>query len=292
MSIRFDGRVAIVTGAGNGLGRCHALGLGARGARVVVNDMGPGADAVAEEIRAAGGEAIAIRADVSDFAATQAMVAQTLERWGRTDILVNNAGILRDRSFAKLEPADFAKVLDVHLTGSFNCTKASWDTMRSQGYGRIVFTSSGSGLFGNFGQANYGAAKTSMIGLMNVLHIEGQKYGIRVNALAPTALTAMTNGLFSADHAALLGPETITPGLLYLVSEDAPSRVIMGAGGGCFTRIVIRETQGVCFDPQELTPEAVAAQWGAIADETGALDIPDAFSQPVRFATMAAGRAT
>ena len=290
MSIRFDGRVAIVTGAGNGLGRCHALGLGERGARVVVNDMGPGAEAVAEEIRAGGGEAVAIRADVSDFAATQAMVAQTLERWGRVDILVNNAGILRDRSFAKLEAPDFAKVLDVHLTGSFNCTKAAWETMRAQAYGRIVFTSSGSGLFGNFGQANYGAAKTGMVGLMNVLHIEGQKYGIRVNALAPTATTAMTKGLFSEEHAALLGPETITPGLLYLVSEDAPSRVIMGAGGGCFTRIVIRETRGVSFDPKTLTPEAVAEQWAAIADETGALDMPDAFSQPVRFAKMAAAR--
>src|SRR5579863_696354 len=245
-AIRFDGRVAIVTGAGNGLGRSHALGLAARGAKVVVNDVGSAldgsggsgsaADRVVQEIEAAGGSAIADNANVTDFAAVASMVERAKAKWGRIDILVNNAGILRDKSFAKMDLADFRAVMDVHVMGAVHCTKAVWDLMRAQNYGRIVFTSSSSGLYGNFGQANYGAAKAAMIGLMNVLHHEGQKNNICVNILSPTALTAMTEGLLPAAAAALLTPESVTPAVLFLVSETAPSRVIVGAGAGCFAR--------------------------------------------------------
>ena len=234
MTIRFDDRVAIVTGAGNGLGRAHALGLAALGARVVVNDFGGAQDGsggssdqaikVVAEIEAAGGEAMADAADVTDSGAVERMIAAALDRWGRVDILVNNAGILRDKSFVKMEAADFRKVVDVHLYGAVNCTKAVWDTMRTQEYGRIVFTSSGSGLYGNFGQSNYGAAKTAMIGLMNVLAVEGEKYGIRVNCLAPTAATRMTEGLLSPEELERMQPEVITPGLLTRRSDDPTTR--------------------------------------------------------------------
>ena len=228
MEIRFDGKVAIVTGAGTGLGRCHALGLAARGARVMVNDLGASTDgqgassaaaeSVAEEIRAAGGDALAHGADVSDPEAVADMVGKAMEAWARVDILVANAGILRDKSFAKMQMSDFRKVVDVHLIGSANCAHAVWPVMRAQKYGRIVFTSSSSGLFGNFGQANYGAAKAAMMGLMNVLHLEGARDDIRVNTLAPTAATRMTEGLLPAEAAALLGPETIKIGRAH-VSE-------------------------------------------------------------------------
>jgi NAD(P)-dependent dehydrogenase (short-subunit alcohol dehydrogenase family) len=246
MSIRFDGRVAIVTGAGNGLGRSHALGLAARGAKVVVNDLGGARDGtgggseaalkVVEEIRAAGGEAIANGANVADEAAVAAMVAEAMAKWGRIDILVANAGILRDKTFAKLDIADFRAVIDVHLMGSAICARAVWEIMRQQTYGRIVFTSSSSGLYGNFGQANYGAAKAAMVGLMNVLHLEGEKFNIRVNTLAPTAATRMTEELLPKEALAVMTPESITPGVLYLVSEDGPSRVILDAGAGGFAR--------------------------------------------------------
>jgi NAD(P)-dependent dehydrogenase (short-subunit alcohol dehydrogenase family) len=227
----FEGRVAIVTGAGAGLGRSHAIGLAREGAKVVVSDIAPAAaKAVVAEIKAAGAEAIAAAADVSDMAQVQAMVAAAVETWGRVDILVSNAGILRDKSFAKLEPADFDLVVKVHLYGTFNCVKAAWDLMREARYGRIVLTSSASGIYGNFGQSNYGAAKAAMVGLMNVLHLEGAKYDIRVNCLAPTAATNMTAGLIPDEEAQLLSPDTVTPALLYLVSENAPSKMILGAG--------------------------------------------------------------
>ncbi|MCB1312045.1 MAG: SDR family NAD(P)-dependent oxidoreductase, partial [Sedimentitalea sp.] len=254
MSIRFDGRVALVTGAGTGLGRSHALGLAARGAKLVVNDLGASTDgqgrssaaaeAVAEEIRTAGGEAIAHGADVADEADVADMVARAMEAWGRIDIVVNNAGILRDKTFAKMSIADFRKLVDVHLMGSAIVTHACWPILREQGYGRVVLTSSGSGLYGNFGQANYGAAKAAMLGLMNVLHLEGARDNIRVNVLAPTAATRMTEALIPGDALALMAPETITPGLLFLVSEDAPSRVILGAGAGSFALTRIDETLG------------------------------------------------
>jgi NAD(P)-dependent dehydrogenase (short-subunit alcohol dehydrogenase family) len=293
MTIDFNGRVAIVTGAGAGLGRSHALGLAARGANVVVNDFGQNggfnnAMGVVEEIRAAGGTAIGDNADVADFAAVSEMVARAERLWGRVDILVNNAGVLRDKTFAKMEMADFEFVLRVHLIGSANCTKAVWSGMRERNYGRIVLTSSASGIYGNFGQANYGAAKAAMIGLMNVLHLEGAKNDIRVNVLAPTARTAMTEGLLSPVAAELMTPESVTPGVLFLVSEDAPSRVILGAGAGVFAVTHIGETPGVYLDERERTPETIAARFAEISDARTAEPLKDAFSQTMKFVAAAA----
>jgi NAD(P)-dependent dehydrogenase (short-subunit alcohol dehydrogenase family) len=298
MTIRFDGRVAIVTGAGNGLGRAHALGLAERGAKVVVADMGvardgagrslDAAERVCAEITAKGGEAVAAGVDVTSMAEVETMTRDALARWGRIDILVNNAGILRDKTFAKMELADFRTVLEVHLMGSVNCTKAAWEAMRSQNYGRIVFTSSGSGIYGNFGQSNYGAAKTAVIGLMNVLHLEGRKHDIRVNTLAPTAATRMTEDVLPPAALRLMTPESITPGLLYLVSEDAPSRAILCAGAGSFARTLITETPGVFLPEAERTPEQVAAQFAAISDETGECVVENAFSQTEKLVGLAA----
>ena len=189
--IDLNGRVAIVTGAGGGLGRAHALLLASRGVQLIVNDLGDAADAVVAEIVAAGGKARAAKCSVADADAVQAMADGVLAEFGRIDILVNNAGILRDKSFSKMELADFRLVLDVHLMGSANCTRAVWNVMREQQYGRIVMTTSCSGLFGNFGQANYAAAKMGLVGLMQTLGIEGEKHDIRVNCLAPTGATRM-----------------------------------------------------------------------------------------------------
>ncbi|GAB4562902.1 MAG: SDR family NAD(P)-dependent oxidoreductase [Rhizobacter sp.] len=266
MSISFVGRVAIVTGAGGGLGREHALALGQRGAKVVVNDLGPGAEAVANEIKAAGGEAIASIGSVTDFAAVQATVKLAMDTWGRVDILVNNAGILRDKSFSKMELDDFKLVVDVHLMGAVNCCKAVWDIMRAQKYGRIVNTTSSSGLFGNFGQANYGAAKMALVGLMQTLSIEGAKDNVRVNCLAPTAATAMTEGLMPQAVLDKLAPAAVTPGLLYLVSEDAPSRVILNAGAGTFARSYITMTHGVHIGTPADADDQVAARFEDISD--------------------------
>jgi NAD(P)-dependent dehydrogenase (short-subunit alcohol dehydrogenase family) len=296
--IRFDDRVAIVTGAGTGLGRAHALGLAARGAKVVVNDLGVGrdgsgssseaAETVVAEIKAMGGEAMAHGCDVSDEDGVRDMVAQAIDAWGRVDIAVNNAGILRDKTFAKMEMSDFRKVVDVHLIGSANVAHACWPHMRAQKYGRLVFTSSGSGLYGNFGQSNYGAAKAAMMGLMNVLHMEGARENIRVNTLAPTAATRMTEELLPAEAAALLAPETITPGLLYLVSEDAPSRFIMGAGAGSFAQTRVYETKGITLMDGDNTPEAVAARFAEMNDDDGQEELTDAFSQTKKYALNAA----
>ena len=278
MAIRFDGRVAIVTGAGGGLGRAHALALAARGARVVVNDLGSARDgsggssaaaqAVVAEIEAAGGEALANGASVTDAAAVRVMVDETLSRWGRVDILVNNAGVLRDKSFAKMELEDFRFVVDVHLMGAVNCTKAVWDHMRDANFGRIVMTTSSSGLYGNFGQANYGAAKMALVGLMQTLSIEGAKNDIRVNCLAPTAHTRMTEDLGARLPLALLEPDRVTPGLLYLVSDDAPSRCILTAGAGGFERAYVTLTQGVHAVGDDAA-EQVAARFEAISDRAG-----------------------
>ena len=279
MTMRFDGRVAIVTGAGGGLGRQHALALAARGAKVVVNDLGgtvdgnggtpTAAQAVVDEIRAAGGEAMANGASVTDPHAVQAMVEQALAAWGRVDILVNNAGILRDKSFAKMTLEDFRLVVEVHLMGAVNCTKAVWETMRAQNYGRIVMTTSSSGLYGNFGQANYGAAKMALVGLMQTLSIEGAKNDIRVNCLAPTAATRMTENLMPEAVLNLLQPEAVTPGLLALVAEDAPTRAILCAGAGAFERAHITLTQGVFVGLPDDAPEQVALHFDALSDREG-----------------------
>jgi NAD(P)-dependent dehydrogenase (short-subunit alcohol dehydrogenase family) len=294
MTIDFEGRVAIVTGAGSGLGRSHALGLAARGANVVVNDLDQNganfnnAMRVVEEIRAGGGTAIADPADVADFDQVSEMVARAERLWGHVDILVNNAGVLRDKTFAKMEMADFEFVVDVHLIGSANCTKAVWAGMRERNYGRIVLTSSASGIYGNFGQANYGAAKAGMIGLMNVLHLEGAKTNIRINILAPTARTGMTEGLLSPVAAELMTPESVTPGVLFLVSDDAPSRVILGAGAGVFAVTHIGETPGVYLDESERTPETIAARFAEISDVRTAQPLKDAFAQTYKFVAAAA----
>ena len=279
MSIRFDGRVAVVTGAGGGLGRLHALALAARGAAVVVNDLGGGVDgsggaptaahAVVDEIRAAGGKAIASAASVTDFAAVQAMVQAAVGEWGRVDILVNNAGILRDKSFAKMELADFRLVMEVHLMGAVHCTKAVWNVMREQNYGRIVMTTSSSGLYGNFGQSNYGAAKMALVGLMQTLSIEGAKHDIRVNCLAPTAATRMTEALMPAAMLKLLEAESVTPGLLALVAEDAPTRAILCAGAGAFERAYVTLTEGIHVGRPVDAAEQIAARWESISDRAG-----------------------
>jgi NAD(P)-dependent dehydrogenase (short-subunit alcohol dehydrogenase family) len=285
----FEGRVAIVTGAAAGLGRSHVIGLAREGAKVVVSDITlTSAEAVVSEIKAAGGEAIAAAADVSDMAQVQAMVAKAVETWGRVDILVNNAGILRDKSFAKLEPADFDLVIKVHLHGTFNCVKAVWDLMREAGYGRIVLTSSASGIYGNFGQSNYGAAKAAMVGLMNVLHLEGAKYDIRVNCLAPTAATNMTAGLISDEEAQLLSADTVTPAVLYLVSENAPSKMIMGAGAGSFAVTHIVESEGKFLPESERTPAGIARHMHEIAAFSTATPLNTAFDQTSKFVTLAA----
>jgi NAD(P)-dependent dehydrogenase (short-subunit alcohol dehydrogenase family) len=294
MTVRFEGRVAIVTGAGGGLGRCHALGLAARGAKVVVNDLGRSGEPseaslkVAREIETAGGVAIANGADVANVAQVAAMVEAAQSRWGSVDILVNNAGILRDKTFAKMELDEFELVLRVHLLGSAICAKAVWPGMRERNYGRILFTSSASGVYGNFGQSNYGAAKAGMIGLMNVLHLEGAKTNIRVNTLLPTAATGMTEGLIPPEMAALMSPETVTPAVLFLVSEDAPSKVIMGAGAGVFAVTHIEETPGLFLAKADRTPETIAARFDEIADAKTARPLDNAFGQTFKFVETAA----
>ena len=290
MSIRLDGRVAIVTGAGQGLGRCHALALAERGAKVVVNDLGDEsgnsapANAVVTEIETAGGEAISHGANVVNFEQVEDMVAKALDKWGRVDILVNNAGILRDKTFQKMPLEDFRLVVEVHLMGSVNCTKAVWDIMREQKYGRIVFTTSSSGLYGNFGQSNYGAAKMAMVGLMNTLHLEGAKNDIRVNCLAPTAGTAMTEGLIPPAVFKLLSPDVVSPAVVFLAGLDAPSRKIVGAGGGSFSVYKGFETIGTNLLPDDVTPEGIAAVWETMNVEEGMQEFNGGFEQTGKFA--------
>lgn len=297
MSVNFEGRVAIVTGAGNGLGRSHALELARRGARVVVNDLGGARDgsgtssAASQEVVALieemGGEAIAHGANVADYREVENMVSQTMDKWGRVDILINNAGILRDKSFTKMDLTDFKLVMDVHVMGSVNCTKAVWDIMREQNYGRIVMTTSSSGLYGNFGQTNYGAAKMAVVGLMNTLVLEGAKYNIRVNALAPTAATRMTEDLMPAEILAMLQPEAVTAGALALVHEDAPNRFILCAGAGGYASAHIVETDGVFIPQQQQTPEAVLAQWSGINDLSQQRELESGMQQSEKFLTKA-----
>ena len=288
--IKLDGRVAIVTGAGRGLGRAHALALAAAGAKVLVNDLGgtdgvsANAEAVADEIRAAGGEALANGASVADWEQVEAMTRQAREAWGRIDILVNNAGILRDKSFLKMTMEEFRLVVDVHLMGSAYCTKAVWETMREQAWGRVVFTSSSTGLYGNFGQTNYGAAKMAMVGMMNTLHLEGAKY----NILAPAAGTAMTEGLIPETAFKLLAPESVSPGVVFLASEDAPSRTVLCAGGGSFAVYKGFETEGVNLAPDRVTPEGVAQSWEEITRTEGMAELQSGFEQTGKFAQQGA----
>ena len=297
MTIRYDGQVAIVTGAGNGLGRSHALALASRGAKVVVNDLGGAVDGsgssseaaleVVRTIEAAGGEAVANGANVADLNQVEAMVAQTIEKWGRVDILVNNAGILRDKSFVKMTMEDFKLVVDVHLIGSANCTKAVWSLMREQGYGRIVMTTSSSGMYGNFGQSNYGAAKMAVVGLMNTLVLEGDKYDIKVNCLSPTAGTRMLDGLLTDEISAVLTVEAVTTGLLTLCDTDAPNRTILCAGAGGYARTHIYETDGIFLAPEDQTPENVRANMEAIENTDNQKMLVGGFQQTDKFVAKA-----
>ena len=275
--IRFDGKTAIVTGAGSGLGRCHALELARRGANVVVNDLGPamdgskgtseGAKAVIEEIKAMGGKAIANGASVADDAGVQKMIDDTMAEFGRIDIIIANAGILRDKSFTKMTIPDFDIILDVHLMGSVKPFKAAWEIMKEQGYGRLVVTTSSTGLYGNFGQTNYGAAKLGLVGLMNSLKQEGAKYNIKINAVCPVAATAMTENLMPPAMLEALKPEYVTPGVMNLVKEDAPTGMVLSCAAGGFSMAQIRETKGAFVGTGDaLTAEAVAAKWDEITD--------------------------
>ena len=279
MPIDLTGRVAIVTGAGGGLGRAHALLLAKRGAKVVVNDLGGAAggngavspaQTVANEIVTAGGEAMANNASVADMQRVEAMVSEVVKRWGRVDILVNNAGILRDKTFAKMNLDDFRLVIDVHLMGSVYCTKAVWEIMRAQGYGRVVMTTSSSGLFGNFGQSNYAAAKMALVGFMQTLALEGQKHNIRVNCIAPTAATRMMEGLLAPELVDGLRPELVSPGVLALVADEAPTSTILCAGGGSYEQAHVVLTQGIHVGNGDDAGEQVAARWKEIGDPDGA----------------------
>ncbi|MBN1652991.1 MAG: SDR family oxidoreductase [Deltaproteobacteria bacterium] len=279
MAIDFKGKVAIITGAGAGLGRAHALGFAKLGAKVVVNDLGAALDGtggsseaamkVVAEIKAAGGEAIANGASVSDPVGAESIVKDALKAFGRVDVLVNNAGILRDKTFKKTSREDFQIVVDVHLMGAVNVTKAVWTVMEEQQYGRIVMTTSSSGLYGNFGQANYASAKMGLVGLVKTLKHEGKKKNIRVNAIAPTSASRMTETMMTPDMLEKLKPELVTPAVLYLSSEDAPSGMILEAGGGYFAKVEVVETKGVKLG-FNVTADDVAANIEKICDMNGA----------------------
>jgi NAD(P)-dependent dehydrogenase (short-subunit alcohol dehydrogenase family) len=286
MSIRFDDKIALVTGAGGGIGRCHALELAKRGAKVIVNDLGgsvegsggslTAAGAVVEEIKAAGGEAVANGDSVSDPKGAQSMIDQAVDAFGGIDIVINNAGILRDKTFAKMTLDDFQAVIDVHLMGAVYVTKAAFPVMKERNYGRIVMTTSASGLYGNFGQSNYGAAKLGLVGLANTLKLEGDKFNIRANCIAPVALTRMTDGLMPEGTAEKLDPALVTPAVLYLCSQDAPTGHVLEAGAGYYSKVEIVEGQGVHLSGA-VTPEDVAAHYAEISDMSGARSFTASF---------------
>ena len=293
----FTNKVAIVTGAASGLGRSHALALAERGCKVVINDVGGARDGrgasmdaaslVVNEITQKGGEAMADYADITDPKQVETLVTATLSRWGRIDILINNAGILRDKTFAKGSLEDFQKVVDVHLMGTVNCTKAVWDIMRDQGYGRIVVTTSSSGLYGNFGQANYSAAKMGVVGLMNTLKLEGAKYNVKINALAPIAATRMTEDLIPHEVQKSLTPESVTPGVLFLASHDAPTGEILCAGAGCFAVARIVETQGA-FVGRTPSPDDIQNHWEQISAPAQQAEMNQGSDQTSKFLAMSA----
>jgi len=298
MTIKFDDKVVIVTGAGGGLGKSHALEFARRGAKVVVNDLGGSVDgsggasdaanAVVEEIKAEGGEAIANGASVADQSGVQNMVDEVMSKWGRIDVLVNNAGILRDKSFHKISLEEFNAVMDVHFQGSVYTSHAVYPIMREQNFGRIIFTSSSGGLSGNFGQANYGAAKMAMIGLMNCLKIEGQKYNVHSSAVAPVALSRMTENLFPEGIGERFLPEYVTPAVIYLASDDAPNGAIIGAGAGVFTQFRIFETMGLALGTGDnMTPENIAAGWSSVADMDDARELFSGPEQTVKILEQA-----
>lgn len=280
MSLRFDGKVAIITGSGGGLGRAHALELARRGARLVINDLGAAVDGsggsseaaekVVAEIKDMGGEAIANGSSVTDDKGVENLAGQTMDAFGRADILINNAGILRDKSFAKMEIEDFRFVVDVHLMGAVKVTRAFWPIMKEQQYGRILMTTSSTGLYGNFGQTNYGAAKLGQVGFMNTLKIEGQKDNIKVNTICPVAATRMTEDLMPEEALDMLKPEFVTPGVICLVAEDAPTGYILSAGAGVFAHAKIVETEGVYLGREGLTAEKVLEAWDRISDDSKA----------------------
>jgi len=288
MTISFAGQVAIVTGAGGGLGRAYALELARRGARVVVNDLGgardgsgrsDAAEMVAAEIRAAGGEALADAGSVTDYAQMEALVTRVVGQWGGVHVLINNAGILRDKSFGNMAMADFEEVVRVHLIGSANCSRAVWNVMREQGYGRILMTTSGAGLGGNFGQANYGAAKLGLVGLAKALYVEGARHDIRVNSIAPLAGTRMSEDMLTEDAYRAFDAAKVVPAALFLVSDQAPTNAIVGAAAGWFQTMQVTVTPGVFLADDDLTVEGVAAAWDRIGDRTGEAVLQSAMDQ-------------
>lgn len=298
--IRFDGKVAIVTGAGGGLGRCHAIDLAKRGAKVVVNDLGGSVDGsgggseaaqkVVAEIKALGGEAIANGSSVTDDAGVAAMVKQAMDQWGRIDILIANAGILRDKSFSKMEIADFEAVMAVHLMGTVKPVKAVWEIMKAQNYGRIVVTTSSTGLYGNFGQSNYGAAKLSLVGFMNSMKLEGMKNNIKINAISPVAATRMTANIGIPEQVLeALKPDYVTPGVTYLVSEDAPTGTVLTAGAGVFAIARIYETDGIALAKDGVTAEEVRDNWAKISDTKGMEAYDQGGGQTQKFMRKLAG---
>lgn len=297
MTINFENRVVIITGAGGGLGREHALQFAARGARVVVNDFGGTLDGnggssepaqkVVAEIEAMGGEAIAHGANVTDPSHVADMIDKAMTKWGRIDTLVNNAGILRDTTFAKMTPETFKAVVDVHLMGTAYCTLAAWPHMRAANYGRIILTSSSSGIYGNFGQTNYAAAKMAMVGLMNVLHLEGAKYGIKINTLVPAAATRMTENITPPHILALMKASAVSPMVLFMASDDAPSKTILAAGSGGYSRIYVMESEGIYLNESERTPDAIAARFEELSDKA-TLTETDIGGQTMKFLRKAA----
>ncbi|MBN9589080.1 MAG: 3-oxoacyl-ACP reductase [Alphaproteobacteria bacterium 64-11] len=292
MAISFAGKVAIITGAGGGLGRAHALHLAKLGARVVVNDLGGSLDGtggnseasekVVAEIKAAGGEAIANGASVSDDAGVAHLVKQTMDAFGRIDVLVANAGILRDKSFGKMEIKDFEAVVNVHLMGTVKPARAVWDIMKGQGYGRIVVTTSSTGLYGNFGQTNYGAAKMSLVGFMNSLKLEGAKDNIKVNAICPVAATRMTENLMPPAISEMLKPEFVSPAVAWLASEEAPTGMIMTAAAGVFAAARMVETDGINLG-HGASADDIAAHFAQIADWSTAKHYDQGGEQSAKF---------